>query len=1026
MAASPLVFRAGSSALVRAVARPSLPVPVLPDLEDASPRGTAERLAWLRRVWRDEDIAEALDHASPVLAAQVRTLVSTQGASERDVRRAALSVARYLLRAQHRPTPFGLFAGVAAARFGSPAADEWRDGGTVVARAGAEWLAAVIRELEVNTDLLALLPVVANNTMTVRGDRLIVPFQAGGSQEAQAVETSLAWSSPLRTVIDAAQAPITVSALAEKLQAEYPEVAPERMWQMVQELVRRRVLLTSLAAPSTEPDALGHLIHQLAAVKVDEVSALASALRELREVKAELDACGTRDGRRRLAARMRGLVPGLRKHPLALDLRLDARPSLPSAVALEAERAALVLARVCAWPFGTPAWGAFHQRFYERYGIGSLVPVQEVVGDSGTGYPEGYPGAASGPNRPRLSERDDVLVRLAQTAALEGRDEVILTDKLVEELDRGPEEPRLPPHLEVGVRVYAADREELWRGRFRLEVVSVSRGAGVMTGRFLSVLTPEDRYALLTDLADSPTADEHTVPAQVSFPPLLPESAHVTRAPQVLPTVISVQEHRTQATDVLMPKDLAVGCDGRRLYLASPERGHRVEAVGMHALNLQAHTPPLVRFMTELSRAQCAQVTAFDWGAASSMPFLPRVRYGRTVLSPARWRLNADDLAGRARPRIEWESWFQALRLQRRIPERVQLVEGDQLLFLDLGHVGHRALLRRHLDRAGAAVLVEAPPEDAFGWCQGRAHEVVVPLKASRPPAWPAVPRPTPARAFSPAQTQTPGVSDVVLAALYGDIRRQDELLTRHLPVLLARLGGPEWWFIRFRDPDPHLRLRIALPAAEAFGEVVRAISAWADELRWAGLVSDLRYPTSFREMGRWGSGAAWEAAEKVFKADSRAVLAQLSQTKQPRRRSLVAAHIIAIASAFLGDTRAAMQWLIEHIPAGAPTPVPRPEFTEAVRLADPSHGWAALHATPGGTSAIAAWAERNAALAAYRTLLPGPETQGVNVDDVLTSLLHVHFVRHVAVNFPEEEICLYLTRAAALAWTAQHSGGRQ
>lgn len=120
------------------------------------------------------------------------------------------------------------------------------------------------------------------------------------------------------------------------------------------------------------------------------------------------------------------------------------------------------------------------------------------------------------------------------------------------------------------------------------------------------------------------------------------------------------------------------------------------------------------------------------------------------------------------------------------------------------------------------------------------------------------------------------------------------------------------------------------------------------------------------------------------------------------------------------------MQWLIEHIPAGAPTPVPRPEFTEAVRLADPSHGWAALHATPGGTSAIAAWAERNAALAAYRTLLPGPETQGVNVDDVLTSLLHVHFVRHVAVNFPEEEICLYLTRAAALAWTAQHSGGRQ
>ncbi|WP_299542249.1 hypothetical protein [uncultured Streptomyces sp.] len=30
-------------------------------------------------------------------------------------------------------------------------------------------------------------------------------------------------------------------------------------------------------------------------------------------------------------------------------------------------------------------------------------------------------------------------------------------------------------------------------------------------------------------------------------------------------------------------------------------------------------------------------------------------------------------------------------------------------------------------------------------------------------------------------------------------------------------------------------------------------------------------------------------------------------------------------------------------------------------------------------------------------------------MDGVPTSLLHVHFVRHVGVDFPEEEVCLYL-----------------
>ncbi|HEY5836950.1 lantibiotic dehydratase, partial [Streptomyces sp.] len=558
--------------------------------------------------------------------------------------------------------------------------------------------------------------------------------------------------------------------------------------------------------------------------------------------------------------------------------------------------------------------------------------------------------------------------------------------------------------------------------RFRLEVVSVSRGVGVTSGRFLSVLAPEDRAALAAELSDLPTGDAGTVPAQLSFPPLLPDSAHVIRTPRVLPLVISLHEHRSPGANVLTPTDLAVACDGRRMYLAAPERGLRVEAVGMHALNPATHTPPLARFLTELSRAQCAQVTVFDWGVAAAMPYLPRLRYGRTVLAPARWRLEAGVLPGRDRPRSEWDTALDDWRTRRRMPQRFFLAEGDRRLLLDLDQAGHRTLLRQHLNRAGSAVLVEAPPKEAYGWCDGRAHEVVVPLKATRPPAWPALPTPTPARTFSPAQIQTPGVSSMLLATLYGDLRRQDTLLAQHIPDLLNRLGGPPWWFIRFRDPHHHLRLRIALPGTDAFAATARTVGTWADELRTAGLLSDLRLPTSYREMGRWGSGGAWDAAEEVFRADSRAVVAQLGQPRRPHQRALVAAHTIAIAAAFLGSTEAGMRWLIDHVPPTAPAPVPRPRFTETVRLADPSDDWAALRGVPGGDAVVEAWADRDTTLAAYRPHLPGPDTQGIAVDDVLSSLLHVHFVRHVAVDFAEEAVCLYLARATALAWMSRRT----
>ncbi|MFI1100259.1 lantibiotic dehydratase [Streptomyces melanogenes] len=1022
--ASSTVFRAGKTALLRAVARPESPVSPCPDLDDPSLRSAAARLAWLREVWSEEDVAEALEHASPALASQAHALCSSSTPAARDVRRVVASVARYLLRAEHRATPFGLFAGVALASVGPRARTIWGSDNTVVGRASAEWLTAVVERLEECPDLLERLLVVLSNTTTRRGDRLIVPYKADpqGGGRRRAVEASLALTEPVRMVLHAAREPIRVGVLAGKIAADFPAAGPVKAQHLVRELIRNEVLITSLHAPSTDTDALEYLLDQLDAMGAASVAPIADTVRELHAVRDDLRSCGSRSGRVRAAARMRAQAPALRRHPLALDLRLDAEVELPEEVAREIERAASVLTRVSAHPYGTEAWKAYQRRFYERYGIGTMVPLREVVADSGTGFPDGYPGAPADGRRSRLSVRDDTLVRLAQAAVLDGRDEVVLTDELVAAMDLGPERPRVPPHLEVGVRVYAASIEELHRGRFRLELASVSRGVGVTAGRFLSVLAPEDRDRLSAELADLPTADVGTIPAQVSFPPLLPTSAHVTRAPQVLPTVISVQEHRSTSGDVLTPDDLAVACDGRRMYLAAPERGQRIEAVGMHALNLTTHTPLLVRFLTELSRAQCAQVTLFDWGAAKAMPFLPRLRYGRTVLAPARWRLEAADLPGRDRPQAQWDTAVEEWRTRRRMPQRVDLAEDDRRLHLDLDQAGHRTLLRQHLNRVGLAVLVEAPETDAYGWCDGRAHEVVLPLKATQPPAWPLLPTPTPARTLSPEQIQTPGVSSLLLTTLYGDPRRQDNLLAQYLPGLLDQLGCPPWWFIRFRDPDHHLRVRIALPHPDAFAETARTIGTWADELRTAGLLSDMRFPTSYREMGRWGSGAAWNAAEEVFRADSRAIVAQLCQPRRPQRRALVAAHTIAIATAFLGSTEAGMRWLIDHIPPTAPVAVPRPQFTETVRLADPSGDWEALRDTPGGQAIVGAWTDRDAALAVYRPHLPGPGTQGIRLDDILSSLLHVHFVRHVAVDFPEEEVCLYLARATALAWMSRRA----
>ncbi|OSC74294.1 lantibiotic dehydratase, partial [Streptomyces sp. BF-3] len=429
---------------------------------------TTGRLAWIRSIWHDPGIAQALRHASPVLAAEVEALESANSPSSREVRRLGVSVARYLLRALHRPTPFGLFAGVTTATFDAEPHSRWGQNHAVVARAGAEWVGRLIEQLERSGELLPLLSVVVNNTTFERDGSLVVPYQDDGpTGQRRAVEASVELSAPVRFILRAADAPIRIGELAEKLMAEFPAVAPERVKRLLAGLVRRRVLITNLHAPATETDALGHLVTQLDAVRAEDIRLLAPVVRELRAVHAGMEQCGTTEGRDAVATRMRDLVPGLRRHPLALDLCLDATVVLPDLVAREVERAATILTRLCARPYGTEPWNEYHQRFYERFGVG--------------------------------------------TVALDGRDEVVLTDETVAALDRGPQEPRIPSHLEVSVRLHAASLAEVRRGRFTVELTSVSRGSGVTVGRFLGVLPHAQRKRLHEELADLPTADDGTV-----------------------------------------------------------------------------------------------------------------------------------------------------------------------------------------------------------------------------------------------------------------------------------------------------------------------------------------------------------------------------------------------------------------------------------------------------------------------------------------------------------------------------------
>ncbi|MFJ8440895.1 lantibiotic dehydratase [Kitasatospora griseola] len=1016
------MYAVAGPVLLRAAARPAVAGPSWwPDLADTGPHATANWRAWLQHVWSDADFAAAVEvGAGPQLAARVREVVfNFDHVPRRRLRRLTASVMQYALR-QQRATPFGLFAGVTIVPFGEAAAAPHWGASRAVARPDARWLAGVVRELEEAVG--DLLPVTANQLWVRRGERVVLPVTRN-PQGGEPAEVSVRATPAVLAVLEAADGPVSVT--FGELAGRFPAAPADKVRAMLSRLVRQGFLISILRLPTTATDPLGYLLAIARTTGLDQVPAAEATCNTLRTVREQLarhneldDPAQQQTLRTRLTrqlTRQPGGVPD-GSTPLMVDLRLDAGPAvLPEQVASLVAGAAEVLTRLSPHPGGHPVWVDYHRRFAERFGPGAVVPVIELVNpDTGMGFPARYRDSVLPDVPPQFRRRDAQLLALAQMATVERLDQVDLHGPLLERLAPNPvPDGAVQPHAELTVRLSAYGVGPFTHGaaQFAPVVQAVPRGAGTTAGRFLYLLEPERRRELEAAIAAAPPLRADALVVQISAPPLYARAENVARAPALLP-LLSLGEY-PQIGSVLRLEDLGVCADERRMWLVRLSDRRPVEVRVLNAVDFRVHTDPLVRFLCEITHAHTPWLTTFNWGAAGRLPYLPRVRYGEVVLSPARWHLPAADLPGKD---ADWEEWRAAAGewiARYNVPATVYLSQQDLRLPLDLHLPEHLVLLRDHLLREPTAILIEAPRAVDNQWC-GRAHEVTVQLHSTRTPL-PAA-RPRPGRPVTVRSGHLPGASGWLSARLFGNPRRADELLSRVPGLAAGWVVPPQWWFLRHNDPEPHVRLRIPVSAVAAWSLASERIGRWAEQMREEGLLTRMELDTYLPESGRYGRGAALRVAEEFFSLDSLAVLAQLTyqHATSTDPATMTAASMLDLAAALLGR-EAGHAWLLERVPRHSEIALPRAASRLAAELAGQPDR---LELTEEGRLLALVWGVRAKKLADYRRAL-GRDGE-LEPADVLGSLLHLHHARAVGLSPASERTCHRLARAAALTLTAR------
>lgn len=863
-------IRAGEGIAVR--------TPLLPAAFDA---WRADPEGFLAAQLARPEIREALFVASPALVDAFATSEpgTPSGARIRS------SLARYLARMMGRATPFGLFSGVSAGTLGKQTRLELGPLGAYQRRTRLDndYLFVLADELAKRPDVTRRMRYVRNSSLVETAGRYRCAVASVVGRERSYELLDIEPTPYLEATLERARRGETRAVLASALVGGEVEEADALAY--IDELIDAQILLPMLGITVTGTEPIVDLLAQTRALELADV---ATTIEATGAALADLDAQGLGNAQQRyqdIAATLAQLpAPVEMARLFQVDMFKPAHATLSTKVVAEV---AQVIEQLRTTSRHVDVFEEFRRAFRERW-EDRAVPLAEVLDEeSGIGFEvvrapgaEGAPLLAGlpfpttpqdarvawgGAERHLLGLLANAIATNASTITLAPAD---ITAMCV------PRPAQLPDAFAVMLRVS--------RDLVAFDGTSGPSGARLL-GRFCHGSPAIDamvRAHLALEEAQRPDAVfaeiVHLNEGRIGNILCRP----VLRAHELVYLGGSGAPVERQLT----VDDLIIELRGERVVLLSRSLQREVIPRLTTAHNYRRRSLGVYRFLCALAE-QDAGYVGFRWGPLAAAPHLPRVRLGNVVLSRETWNLTAADIAPittavraaakRVADRPAIVAAVATLREQRRLPRMVVVVDGDNELPIDLDNPLHAHVLAEELSGEPAARLVEMfplPDDTAVTGPEGAfVNEVIVTYTTQREP------RVRPAAAIhAPAVRAHPPGSPWLYCKLYCGVSTADRVLREVAPVIrdaIASGDARRWFFIRYQDPEPHLRLRFHGEPERLLGRVLPALERTLAPALAARSLHRIMLDTYVPEVARYGGERGIELVEDIFWHDSDAVL---------------------------------------------------------------------------------------------------------------------------------------------------------
>lgn len=848
----------------------------------------------------DTEFLEALAHASPSLSGDLKHW-RTDPTSERG-EKIERSLLRYFARACYRSTPFGYFAAWLPGTVGDSSRLDLgpRSQLTRTAKLDPSVFWKLRLHLEQSPTVREALRYFPNSSLTSSGGRLHfleAHLVNGDGWSYRTVEVER--EDHLDAVLAEARQGAPFPQLQKQLETSTGADAAEAR-EFLHSLIESQLLVSALEVPVTGADPLDHFCAELPALP--ECASVRATLQAVKEQLAQAAAAAPgasleveRSLRERFAALQVPTTPG---QLLRIDsFRSTEGVTLPRAVFEEMDRALLAVGRLASTsdPL-TELKLAFRARYEMRE-----VPLSEVL-DPTRGLGLASSGRPSVPTEPlvaglesesrappvQLTPAQWLLVQKLNVGA--GGERVRTLTLAATDLERLPPAAPQPVSVSVYGRVLGASAEAVAAGDFTLRLEGYQAGVGTL-GRIAGA-HPGIRSGVTKHLREEEAQHPDA---------LLVEVVHLAEAGGSLLYRPVLRDHElpylgrsgAPVDQQLSLDDLHLSLVGDRFVLRSKRLGRRVLPRLSSAFAGSNSREPrhLFRFLLQLQNDQ-ERAGWFDWGPLNDWTFLPRLVFGKTVLSPMKWRLGKRSF--RAEHLVSARSRFeavQAFRAKHQLPRHVVVGAQDQEVLVDLDAAlsveTFLSLVTREESISVSEAFLDARELCIRGDDGAYTASFVAPLirERTRPP-----PR-APVSQVGTLRRRFPPGSEWLVAKLYSHPLRSDELLQRFAADVLtpARAQGvvDRWFFLRNGDPLHHLRVRLHGEPAALRAHVEPRLAGFVEALTRDGTLINTQVDGYEREIERYGGAEAMVLAEQLFCADSDAFLTALPSIDAPAHATL-------------------------------------------------------------------------------------------------------------------------------------------